>query len=330
MEGVDGVFLRRPHTAARHARVLATQNLIFSLPPPRLLPLPRARAQCFHNLSPHADIFNHSNVHFWEYSQVGYDALGFISCTGTNFLVRSAALAEVGGSPAYTLTEDFALGMSLNAAGWACRYVPQYLAVGEAPEEVRNTFQQVSGVRERKSRAQSARGVRASTTTPSFSLTLFPPRPYVPRKRSRWCKGHFQLFFSRFCPFFVRGLSPLHRVMYASGVWSYFVGAITAPFFMAIPMVTIWAGVFPIVVSWWAALAISVQVRAGGGGREGEAWMALALSHQKPPLAPPPPPPSSPSVRLHLPHPLLRAHAPPPGSPVVCQHLQLHHVVDVR
>lgn len=44
--------------------------------------------QCFHNLNLHTDIFNHSNVHFWEYMQPGYDALGFISCTGTNFLVR--------------------------------------------------------------------------------------------------------------------------------------------------------------------------------------------------------------------------------------------------
>lgn len=44
--------------------------------------------QCFHNLNLHSDIFNHSNVHFWEYMQPGYDALGFISCTGTNFLVR--------------------------------------------------------------------------------------------------------------------------------------------------------------------------------------------------------------------------------------------------
>ena len=35
----------------------------------------------------------------------GYDALGFISCTGTNFMVRAAALKEVGGSPTYTLTE---------------------------------------------------------------------------------------------------------------------------------------------------------------------------------------------------------------------------------
>ena len=39
--------------------------------------------QCFHNLNLHEDIFNHSNIHFWEYMQPGYDALGFISCTGT-------------------------------------------------------------------------------------------------------------------------------------------------------------------------------------------------------------------------------------------------------
>lgn len=45
--------------------------------------------QCFHNLNLHTDIFNHSNVHFWEYMQPGYDALGFISCTGTNFLVSA-------------------------------------------------------------------------------------------------------------------------------------------------------------------------------------------------------------------------------------------------
>ena len=38
--------------------------------------------QAFFNLNQHADIFNHANIHFWEYAQHGYDALGFISCTG--------------------------------------------------------------------------------------------------------------------------------------------------------------------------------------------------------------------------------------------------------
>ena len=38
--------------------------------------------QCFRELNTHTDIFNHANVQFWEYAQRGYDALGFISCTG--------------------------------------------------------------------------------------------------------------------------------------------------------------------------------------------------------------------------------------------------------
>ena len=77
--------------------------------------------QCFYNLDPAADIFNHGNVQFWEYAQTGYDAYGFISCTGTNFLVRSAAFREAGWSPEYTLTEDFALGMEMKKKKWECR-----------------------------------------------------------------------------------------------------------------------------------------------------------------------------------------------------------------
>ena len=51
--------------------------------------------QAFHNLNLHTDIFNHSNIHFWEYMQPGYESLGFISCTGTNFLIRAKAFADV-------------------------------------------------------------------------------------------------------------------------------------------------------------------------------------------------------------------------------------------
>lgn len=65
-------------------------------------------------------------------------------CTGTNFLVRSNALLEVGGSPQYTLTEDFALGMEMKKYGWHCRYVQEYLAIGEAPDQIRNCYQQRS------------------------------------------------------------------------------------------------------------------------------------------------------------------------------------------
>ena len=55
--------------------------------------------QAFHNLNPYADLFNHSNIHFWEYMQPGYDALGFISCTGTNYLMRAQAFMEASDPP---------------------------------------------------------------------------------------------------------------------------------------------------------------------------------------------------------------------------------------
>ena len=71
---------------------------------------------------------------------------------GTNFLVRAKAFMEAGGSPTYTLTEDFALDMEMAKCGWCCRYVQEYLAIGEAPTEIRNCFQQ---------RSRWTKGVRA-------------------------------------------------------------------------------------------------------------------------------------------------------------------------
>jgi cellulose synthase/poly-beta-1,6-N-acetylglucosamine synthase-like glycosyltransferase len=183
--------------------------------------------QCFHNLNLHEDIFNHSNIHFWEYMQPGYDALGFISCTGTNFLVRAQAIQEVGGSPTYTMTEDYALGMEMKKFGWHCRYVQEYLAIGEAPHEVRNMYQQ----------------------------------------RSRWTKGHFQIMFNpKVSPLFQTKLSPYMRMMYCSGVWSYMVAAISTPTFIIIPLVTIWIGVFPLNIDGrsphWIALAMTIYSAA--------------------------------------------------------------------
>lgn len=72
-------------------------------------------------------------------------------------------------------------------------------------------------------------------------------------------QGHFQIVLSNeHCPLFQKDLNWFQRLMYCSGVWSYIVGAITTPVFIAIPLVTIWAGVFPIVVSWWAAGVIEL------------------------------------------------------------------------
>lgn len=67
-------------------------------------------------------------------------------------------------------------------------------------------------------------------------------------------QGHFQIVLNPdHCPIFVPGLTAFQKIMYCSGVWAYIVGAITTPFFIVVPLVTIWGGVFPIIVSWWSA-----------------------------------------------------------------------------
>jgi Glycosyl transferase family group 2 len=68
----------------------------------------------------------------------------FFDIAGTNFLIRANAFQECGWSPTWTLTEDFALGMELKKRKWQCRYMREFLAVGEAPHQVRNCFQQKS------------------------------------------------------------------------------------------------------------------------------------------------------------------------------------------
>ena len=42
------------------------------------------------------DVFNHENIGFWHYLQPSYNVLGFISCAGTNFVVRASAFAQAG------------------------------------------------------------------------------------------------------------------------------------------------------------------------------------------------------------------------------------------
>ncbi|GFH10434.1 uncharacterized protein HaLaN_05744, partial [Haematococcus lacustris] len=108
--------------------------------------------QSFHNIKPETDIFNNINKQFWECWLPGAFAWGYIACTGTNFCIRTRALAHCGWFPEYTITEDYALGMELKCHGYQATYLMLYLAVGEAPEEIRNVF----------------------------------------RQRSRWTKGHFQ------------------------------------------------------------------------------------------------------------------------------------------
>ena len=60
------------------------------------------------------------------------------------------------------------------------------------------------------------------------------------------------------CPLFQWRLSFGMKLMYSSGVWSYVVGAITTPTFILIPLITIWIGVFPIIITRKFTLAATI------------------------------------------------------------------------
>lgn len=96
----------------------------------------------------------------------------------------------------------------------------EYLAIGEAPEEVRNCMQQ----------------------------------------RSRWAKGHFQLFYSNSCPLFDRGLPVLHRIFACSSIWSYVTCALTTPILILVPIFSVWLGFFPIALNMWTAIGLTVYL----------------------------------------------------------------------
>jgi hypothetical protein len=50
--------------------------------------------QKFHNYDLDTDIFNHSNLIYWQISLPGLDGWDNVSCTGTNFVVRAKAAAQ--------------------------------------------------------------------------------------------------------------------------------------------------------------------------------------------------------------------------------------------
>lgn len=66
----------------------------------------------------------------------GKDAHRSMICCGTNVVFRRTALAEIGGFPTDSLTEDFALSIELHERGWESVYVSEVLAAGFGPEDL--------------------------------------------------------------------------------------------------------------------------------------------------------------------------------------------------
>eukprot|EP00475_Leptophrys_vorax_P032747 TRINITY_DN5092_c0_g1_i1.p1 TRINITY_DN5092_c0_g1~~TRINITY_DN5092_c0_g1_i1.p1 ORF type:complete len:675 (-),score=148.98 TRINITY_DN5092_c0_g1_i1:68-2092(-) len=101
--------------------------------------------QSFYNVPPESDFFDAHNVSFFQYLQPGYDGWNTGTCCGTNFLVRASHLAQAGFWPYETINEDFGVAIRLHMrVKGRFYYHAEHLAFGEAPEDMRQIFQQRS------------------------------------------------------------------------------------------------------------------------------------------------------------------------------------------
>lgn len=98
---------------------------------------------------------------FFDHMQPARDAWGLAICCGTSSVARWEAVAELGGLPTDSITEDFLLTLALQENGWQTHYLNEPLTEGLAPE----------GLKE-----------------------------YV-TQRARWCLGLMQIARSRYGPF---------------------------------------------------------------------------------------------------------------------------------
>lgn len=78
----------------------------------------------------------HQQTLFFGAIARGKDGLGATFCCGTNVIFRRAALEETGGFPTHSITEDFALSITLHERGWHTAYLPKILASGLGPEDM--------------------------------------------------------------------------------------------------------------------------------------------------------------------------------------------------
>ena len=70
------------------------------------------------------------------------DRLGAAMCTGSGYVVRRAALNEIGGWPLAEAGEDFMCSALLSDAGWKIAFVRENFQIGLAPENLRAVVKQ--------------------------------------------------------------------------------------------------------------------------------------------------------------------------------------------
>jgi len=73
---------------------------------------------------------------FYKFVQSGRNHFNAAFCVGTNVIYRRAAVDDVGGIYTDSKSEDVWTSLMLHERGWRTIYIPQTLAVGDAPDTI--------------------------------------------------------------------------------------------------------------------------------------------------------------------------------------------------
>jgi cellulose synthase (UDP-forming) len=73
---------------------------------------------------------------FYKFVQTGRNHFNAAFCVGTNVIYRRAAVDDVGGIYTDSKSEDVWTSLMLHERGWRTIYIPETLAVGDAPETI--------------------------------------------------------------------------------------------------------------------------------------------------------------------------------------------------
>ncbi len=101
------------------------------------------------------------------------------------------------------------------------------------------------------------------------------------RQRSRWTKGHMQIFFSfRHCPLMpFNGLNPAMKWLYTNGTWAYFCNIFTTPTFLVVPFISLMFGIHPVIFSRIFAIAALAYLGTNFLVMNYFRWVVLMLLH---------------------------------------------------
>ncbi|WP_084077330.1 glycosyltransferase family 2 protein [Demequina sp. NBRC 110057] len=123
---LDADFVPRPHLLEQTVPFFHDPRLAFVQSP-----------QSYDNLrTPIARGAGYMQSVFYRFIQPGRNRYNAAFCVGTNVVFRRAAIEDIDGICTDSKSEDVWTSMRLHEAGWRSLFIPDVLAVGEAPETI--------------------------------------------------------------------------------------------------------------------------------------------------------------------------------------------------